>query len=181
MTNKQDPLVVGSHEFGTVRVLTTALDPEDASAITAQNVHRLLGDGVTLDADKVEVVPTRALEGLGLSAYLREGYGVADKDLDGRRAQLDAVSGLVVLIPASAFAGREQTLDPHPSMRFLGVFHEQAAAPTSQMSRPESAKGTVAATSGKAPKPGDRRRKGSWIIALGALIIAATLILLVVA
>lgn len=179
MTDKHDPLVVSAHEHGTVRVLTTALDPLDASAITAQNVQRLLGEDVSLDPEKVEVAPTRALESLGLSAYLREGYGIADKDLDGRRAQLDAVSGLVVLIPASAFGGREQTLDPHPSMRFLGLFREESAAPTLQMSRPDSAKGTVTQTSSLTPASSTGRRKGSWIIALGAVIFAVALAALV--
>ncbi len=180
MSEARDPLSVSPHEYGTVRVFTSALDPEDASAITPQNVHRLLGEDVTLVAEKVEVVPTRALDGLGLTDYLSEGYGVADKDLDGRRAQLDAVSGLVVLLPASAFGGREQNLDPHPSMRFLGVFREEVSEPPLRMPQPESAKGTLASGTGSSRATATRGRRGSWIMALGALIVAAALALLMV-
>lgn len=175
----KDPLSVSEHEFGTVRVFTTALDAEDASNITAQNVHRLLGD-VTLDAKKVQVVPTPALAGLGLTGYLREGYGVADEELAGRAAQLDAVTGLVVLLPASAFGGETQTLNPHPSMRFLGLFHEVQPDPPRAMSRPEAATGTLETPKdGRIPPPVAGRQR-SWFVALGALLIAAAIVLLVV-
>lgn len=174
-----DPLTVSQHEFGTVRVFTTALDAEDASNITAQNVHKLLGE-VTLKSEKVEVVPTRALEGLGLTGYLREGYGVARKDLAGRAAQLDSVTGLLVMIPASAFGGEAQIIDPHPSMRFLGLFHEDKATPPRPMSVPEAATGTLESPAKHRVPAAESKRQRSWFIALGSLLIAAALVLFVV-
>ena len=175
----RDPLHVSEHEFGTVRVFTTALDPEDASNITPQNVHRLLGD-VTLNPAKVEVIPPPALAGLGLTGYLREGYGVADDDLAGRAAQLDAVSGLVVFLPASAFGGTTQIIDPHASMRFLGLFHEVKATPPRPMAPTEAARGTLDAPKGGATGGRSSGANRSWFIALGALLIAAALALLVI-
>ena len=174
-----DPLTVTEHEFGTVRVFTTALDADDASNITAKNVHKLLGD-IDLRPEKVEVVPTRALEGLGLTGYLREGYGVASRDLAGRAAQLDSVAGLVVLIPASAFKGEAQVIDPHPSMRFLGLFHEDKATPPRPMSPSEGAQGTLEQPKEKPVMSTDTGRQRSWLIALGALLIAAALVIFVV-
>lgn len=179
MTASTDPLTVSGHEFGTVRVFTTALEADEASNITAQNVHRLLGD-VTLNAEKVQIVPTKALEGLGLTGYLREGYGISPADLAGRAAQLDAVSGLLVLLPASAFDGAAQTIEPHPSMRFLGLFREEKAEPPRQMSRPESASGTLETPRSRAPQQSGRGPANSWLIALGALLIAAAIVIIVV-
>ena len=173
----KDPLHVDANEFGTLRLLTAALDPDDASKITAHNVHRLLGKGVDLRPEKVEVIPSRAISGLGLTAYLRDGYGIRAEDIQGRAAQLDAVSGLLVFLPASAFGGKDQVLDPHPSMRFLGLFREEKAAAPEPMKTPDSARGTV-----PPPKPERSRGKAegrmrSWMIALGALLIAALLVL----
>ena len=174
----KDPFAVSEHEFGNVRVFTTALDAEEASKITAQNVNRLLGD-IALVEDKVEVVPTHVLQGLGLTGYLKEGYGVSPDELAGRGAQLDAVSGLVVFLPASAFGGIAQVIDPHPSMRFLGLFSELKAEPPRMMSRSEAAEGTLEAPMKTAKKPLDAQRQRSWFIALGALLIMATIILLI--
>lgn len=179
MTDPADPFQVASSETGTVRVFTTELDPEGAAAITAGNVHKLLGSGIDLDPAKVEVFPAKVIQALGLSAYLLEGYGIAEGDLRGKRSALDALTDLIVLIPSSAFKGKAQTLDPNPALRFIGAFSEPAKAPPAPMPRTEAATGTLTS-----PAPPDtahlRQRKGSWIIALGALIIAATLVLFAV-
>ena len=174
-----DVYQVAASELGTVRVFATDLDPEGASAITASNVHKLLGDNITLDAAKVEVFPAKVIQALGLSAYLYEGYGIAEDDLKGKRSALDALTDLIILIPSSAFKGEAQVLDPNPALRFIGAFSEPAKAPPMAMAKPESAKGqlTPPATADTAHL---RQRKGSWIIALGALIIAAALVLFAV-
>ncbi|MXQ09306.1 hypothetical protein GQ651_15785 [Alphaproteobacteria bacterium GH1-50] len=172
-----DPLEVSPHEFGTLRLFTTALDPDDASNITAQNVNRLLGANVDLISEKIEVIPTRSVAGLGLTGYLRDGYGIPEDQLQGRAAQLDAVSGLLVFLPASAFGGKAASLDPHPSMRFLGLFHEEKAAAPGPMAPTDSAKGTVEPARPKKSTTAASGGKRSWLIALGALLIAAVLVL----
>ena len=171
-----DPNFVTATEFGLVRLLSTELDPPDAAAITAQNVHRLLGDDITLDPAKVEVINSLVLEGLGLRNYLIQGYGVAEADLEGKAAALDALNGLIILIPSSAFMGVEQALDPNPAIRFIGVFHEEAAQPPDAMPPTASATGALAPPSSKLQMSQPARGR-SWIGALGALLIAAALVL----
>ena len=170
-----DPNHVAATEFGKVRLFSTELDPEDASNITAKNVQRLLGKNVDLDTSKVEVIPSRAIEAIGLKQYLISGYGIASSDLDGKAAALDALKGLIILIPTSAFKGQEQTLDPNPALRFIGVFNEDAAAAPHSMAPRKGADGDLTPGPSHArPIPSSGR---SWIGALGALIIAATLVL----
>jgi cell division septation protein DedD len=180
MTKPDDQYHVSATEIGTVRVFTTELDPEGAAAITASNVHKLLGAGVELDAAKVEAFPAKVIQSMGLSAYLQDGYGIAEADLNGKRAALDALTDLIILIPSSAFQAQAQTLDPNPALRFIGMFHEPAKAPPIQMAKTEAAEGTIAPPVSPANADDLRQKKGSWIIALGALIIAATLVLFAV-
>ncbi len=171
-----DPSHILATEYGLVRLFSTELDPPDAAAINAQNVHRLLGDDIRLDPAKVEVINSLVLEGLGLRNYLIRGYGVVEADLDGKAAALDALYGLIILIPSSAFMGVEQTLDPNPALRFIGVFHEEASSPPEQMPPTASAAGTLPSPKSdmRIPSPAHGR---SWIGALGALLIAAALVL----
>ena len=176
MNREDDPLQVSEHEFGRVRVLTAAFDPAEASAITASNVHKLLGD-VDLDAEKIEVIPSQALEGLGLTAYLAEGYGIAPEDLRDRAAQLDAVSGLLVFLPSSAFRRKAQTLDPNPALSLLGVFDEIAAEAPDQMPPPDAAKGMVAPLESQPSVP-QAAKSASWIFAIGAILVAGGLAVL---
>ena len=129
-----DPNRVAATEFGKVRLFSTELDPEDASNITAKNVQKLLGNGVDLDTSKVEVITSKAIEAIGLRQYLMTGYGIAEADLAGKGAALDALKGLIILIPSSAFKGKEQVLDPNPALRFIGTFTEEAAAPPGLLS-----------------------------------------------
>lgn len=173
-----DPYEVSADEHGIVRVFTTDMEPEGASAVTPQNVEKLLGDGVSLDPEKVQVVPSKILEGMGLTGYLREGYGVAEADMEGKRAALDALSGLVILIPTSAFKGETQTLSPHDGLRFIGAFKEQRGAPSRHMQEAATAKGSAAFPEVEPVARPEPARIGSWMIAAGALLIAAMLVLL---
>ena len=177
MSDTDDPFHVASSELGKVRVFTTELEPEGAAAITAANVQRLLGKDVSLDPAKVEVFPAKVIQAIGLSAYLAEGYGIDEADLTGKRAALDALTDLIVLVPSSAFQGRAQTLEPNAALRFIGVFSEPAKAPPMPMTGNASAEGHLSPPEVPYDLNNMRRRDGSWIVALGALIIAATLVL----
>ena len=174
-----DPYTIKTTERGAVRVFTTELDPEADAAITPQNIHKLLGDNVTLISAKVEVFPAKVIEDLGLTTYLSEGYGIPAEDMVGKAAALDALKGLVILIPSSAFGGIEQVLEPSPALRFIGTFHEPKNAPPKKMSDRETSKGLISPQS-RAEANSETQVKYSWIIAFGALIIAAALVLFVV-
>jgi len=170
-----DPNRVAATEFGKVRLFSTELDPEEASNITAQNVHRLLGANLDLDATKVEVIASKAIDAIGLRQYLITGYGIAGEDLKGKAAALDALKGLIVLIPTSAFKGLDQVLNPNPALRFIGVFTEEAAAAPARTTSHQSAEGSITPGPSHArPIPSAGR---SWIGAFGALIIAAAIVL----
>lgn len=170
-----DPMEVTQSEHGLVRLFVTDLEPEGDAAITRNNVAKLLGDKVTLNPAKAEVTTSRAIEALGLSTYLSQGYGIADADLRGKSAALDSLKGLIVLIPSSAFENRPQTLDPNPALRFIGIFREEAAAAPGPMA-PVDTRGAELRPS-RVAAPESRRSGPSWAIALGALLIAAALIL----
>ncbi len=173
-----DPLAVSSQEFGTVRVF--ALTDNDSMPVPdVREIGKMLGD-VTLVADKVEVVKSRAIEGLGLTGYLRDGYGVAEAELAGRRGQLDATNGILVFLPTSAFGGVAQTLSPAPELRFIGLFHEERATPPRQMTRPEAAKGTLSSPESTRAVSGRERRKPTWLFVLGGLLLAVAIILIAV-
>lgn len=179
MTDAADPFQVLASEQGVVRVFATELEPEGAAAITASNVHKLLGKDILLDPAKVEVFPAKVIQALGLTAYLLEGYGIAEEDLRGKRSALDALTDLIVLVPSSAFMNKAQTLEPNPALRFIGAFSEPAKAPPATMAKTSAGEGNLTPPN-TINTMQLRHRKGSWIIALGALIIAAALVLFAV-
>ena len=98
--------------------------------VEENNITKLIGADVI--PRKVEIVPSGVFNEMGLTQYLVDGYGVAERELEGRRAALDAVSGLVILLPSSAFGGAEVTLTPDPSLRLVGMFSEEAARDAAQ-------------------------------------------------
>lgn len=174
-----DPLEVTPGERGVVRIFTTDLEPEGDAAITPKNVGRLLGDGVVLNHEKVEVFPSRMVEGMGLASYLQEGHGVAEEELGGKAAVLNALSGLVIVIPSSAFPAEGASLEPNAALRFIGAFREEKPSAPVRMASHPSAEGGVPPVG---PSPSERRSRQvqkSWIIALGALILAAALVLFI--
>ena len=173
-----DPFTVKASERGVVRVFTTDVDAEGSAAITPENVHKLLGDELNLDASRVEVFPSTVLEAMGLSAYLQEGYGVPKEDLSGQAAALDAMKGLVILVASSAFQGKDATLDPKPGLRFVGAFAEPSAAPPTTMAVPEASEGTLSPQGQSAPL--HTKSGNTWPLALLALLVAAGLVLFLV-
>jgi len=173
-----DPYHVLSSERGVVRVFTTELDAEGNSAVTPSNVQRLLGADLDLDNSRIEVFPSTALEAMGLSVYLQEGYGVPEEDLRGVSAALDSLSGLVIIVASSAFKGRTATLEPNPGLRFVGMFSEPPSAPPEPMVAPETAKGALGDTG--SPAPMNARKGNAWPLAILALLVLAGLVLFLV-
>jgi hypothetical protein len=173
-----DPFEIPSSERGVVRVFTTDLDAEGNAAITPENVQRLLGANLDLDPSRIEVFPSSVIEPIGLSTYLQEGYGIPPKDLGGTSAALDALKGLVVLVASGAFKGQAVTLDPRSGVRFVGAYSEPRMAPPEPMAAPQSAEGHLT-PDGLAPQL-DVRSGSGWPLFLGALVLAAALVLFLV-
>lgn len=170
-----DPFTIQSSERGVVRVFTTDLDSEGSSAITPENVHRLLGDRLDLDSSRIEVFPSTVLEAMGLSNYLIEGYGIPEADLRGQAAALGAFRGLVILVASGAFKGQTVELDPKSGIRFVGLFSEPVPAPPETMTAPQAAEGPL--SSSGTPMRLDKRSGSMWPLALLMLLAAAALVL----
>ena len=174
-----DPYTVLTTERGVVRLFTTDLLPEGDAAITSANVHKILGEGVELDPSKVEVFSPKLIEPVGMSTYLSEGHGIPEDALEGKAAALDAMTGLVVVIPTSAFMGREVVLDPHDGVRFVGAFHEPRPEPPRAMADADAEEVGLSARGTPPNDPLQRHRRG-WMLALAALVAAAALVLFIV-
>lgn len=170
-----DPFQVLSSERGVVRVFTTDLDSEGGSAITPENVHRLLGANLDLERSRVEVFPSTVLEAMGLSNYLIEGYGIPEGDLRGQAAALDSLKGLIVLVASSAFKGQSAQLEPNPGLRFVGMFSEPSPPPPEPMAAPQAAEGTLGGS--QINKPMDTRSGSMWLLAMLLLLAVAALVL----
>lgn len=172
-----EPFVVSASEHGVVRVFSAEVD--GATGITADTVQTFLGEGLTLDPTRVEVFPAQDIAPIGLAAYLHEGYGVPMEQLDSAEADLNALTGLIVLVATSAFEGRAVALNPKPALRFVGLYREPASAPPVSMASPEAAEGVVAAP-GRDAVPVHTRRGSTWPLVLVALLAAAALVLFLV-
>lgn len=173
-----DPFDISKSEKGVVRIFTTDMETEGSAAITPENVHRLLGDGLKLDAANVEVFPSTVIEEMSLSRYLQEGYGVPSDDIKGTAAALDALKGLIIVVSSRAFGGAATVLQPKNGIRFVGLFHEPSMAPPRKMDTPESSEGNLSPTGQSTPP--QQRAGSTWTLALGALLLAAALVLFAV-
>ena len=84
------------------------------------------------DADKgtviTELFPVTDLAGVGLTAYLTEGYAVSDDQLAQDRSRLGALDGYVLLLFSSAFEGRDTTLEIGPDLTLIGTYDEEQPA-----------------------------------------------------
>lgn len=165
-----DPLHVLASERGVLRVFTGDLLEE--GDVTPETAHGLLGDGVVINSAKVEVFPPSAIQPVGMAAYLAEGHGIPEKDLD--QEALDALTGLVIVVPSSAFEGREVTLSLNEGVRLVGAYREPNAAPPRSMAEPGRIEPPLAPN-----VPQRQVSRGIWSV-LGLLAIALALVLLIV-
>ena len=162
-----DPLTVLATEQGVVRVFSGDLLEE--GDVTPETAQGLLGDGVELDPAKVEVFPPSAIAPVGMAAYLAEGHGIPAIDLDGE--EFGALTGLVIVVPSSAFMGCEVKLSPNEGVRLVGTYREPRAAPPRAMAEPGRIEAPLAAS---APEPVSSRFP--WI-ALGLALVLVGLVL----
>lgn len=172
-----DPLDVKAHEHGITRVFVADADPDaPQTPLTAEKAAELLG-GKDIDARKIEVVASGALEGMGLSGYLVDGYGIPAEDVAPDRPELDSLTGQVVLIPSSAFSGA-QRLSPEPALRLVGAYSESPSEAHEVMSPAETPKRDAAQTSAEPHEGEKKRRVPVGVIVAVSLALAVILVLL---
>ena len=119
---------VRAGERGRVRVfaLDYQLSMEIAHIGTYDRLYRALGvDG--LQDEDVQIVDIKALEELGLSGFLTEGYGVSEAEVSQIAETLDALQGKVAVIRSGAFQGAEVTLPSASEARLVAILGEPEA------------------------------------------------------
>lgn len=162
-------------ETGRIRVFAINQPAEQVKAELGQmpvsDLARKLLESPHLDTASAEIFPVADLSGVGLAAYLAEGYAVSQDAIAADRAKLDALDGYVMLLFSDSFAGAAAILTPRADLNLIGTYAEFQAEGGGKPVRAESAK----PYSGVAPTPADppaRSGTGSIIVLL-AIVIAS--------
>lgn len=155
-----------AHVLRVFAVMDTAL-PDEAviSALGAAGLAR----------DEIELFDVADLQDMTLSAYLVEGHGIGESALTGMRAQLDGLSGRVLLLPSRAFRGRALRLSVGAALRLVGRFEEDRAPVRFAPLPTGGTEGVVAAGEGTRPP-----RRAAYLAALAFFVGLAVLAALVI-
>ena len=126
-----DPLYVPKDERGLVRVFAIDVADNDQAVWRDPEAEgwplpEALGIEA-LGAADVQVLKMSEMGGLGLGAFLADGYGIAADQLEKDRDVLTDQSGLVAVVRSAAFSGPVQ-LQPAPPVRFLALYAEPGIA-----------------------------------------------------
>ncbi|WP_299969805.1 hypothetical protein [uncultured Roseobacter sp.] len=129
------PLHIPAGERGQIRVFAINRPPGDMATALASTpkpdlARELLG-APHLDTTSTEIFPVSDLAGVGLAAYLAEGYAVPDDALAADRARLDALEGYVLLFFSDSLAGSDVTLTPGDALTLIGTYAEPRPKPVS--------------------------------------------------
>ncbi|SMP29620.1 hypothetical protein [Shimia sagamensis] len=154
---------VSSSERGLVRLFAVDVPSEEIEAFRAQ-VNGVDGAllswplkealGFTyLDEDFIELFPVSDLEEMGLTGYMVEGLGIAQKDVAEDSARLAAQKGWVLIVLSAAFDGVAQSLSPKAPLRWIGTYKEDGAPVHFEPLPDASAKGPASTQSTVLPAP----------------------------
>ncbi|WP_422071821.1 aspartate carbamoyltransferase catalytic subunit [Tranquillimonas rosea] len=174
-----DTIEIPERDWGKVHVFTLDLRADEVPAFTTPDdsgwpLKRALG-ATHLDPERVEVLATRELTGMGLSGYLVEGQGVQEAQVVPDRARLDALTGHVVVLPSVALGTGAQTLRPTAPLAHFATYSETPARPANERLESESARGTL--TGGRTdPAPAGKGSRARLIAVIAALAVAALLL-----
>ena len=155
-------------ERGVVRVFAADLTRD---AIDGFDPAAALGAEHLL-SDQVELFDVADLTGLGLTSYLEEGHGIPPEGLADMAAQLDALKGVVLILPSRALGGKKQVLTPGAPLRLVGTFFEDIQ-PVSFEKLPDGAAQGNVNTPAK-PPPSNAAMSGR--VAMAALAFLAVLV-----
>ena len=172
-------ITIPKGERAVIRVFAINRPPAEMRSALAQTpkpdlARELLG-APHLNTATAEIFPVSDLAGVGLAAYLADGYAVPQEALKENRARLDALDGYVLLLFSESFGGRETRLEPGPDVTLIVTYGEFSPAPATETLSAESAQ----AYSGVRPPPKptiQRRRPGSSAVVVVAFLVLAVLI-----
>ncbi|WP_187431328.1 hypothetical protein ROLI_031110 [Roseobacter fucihabitans] len=167
---------VQSQERGKIRVfainkpaseIETALKTMPKSDLARD----LLGDP-HLNTASTEIFPIADLTGMGLGAYLSEGYAVPSDQIAPDRSKLDALEGYALLLFSDSFAGAETTLTPGEALTLIATYSEYQPPTGTTTMASESAR-PYSGQASKRPDPARKKPTGSMIIVLAIVVLAA--------
>jgi hypothetical protein len=175
MSGKVD---ISATERGVYRLFAIDLDAE---GINAFNNETYSGDGDWplkaalgadfLDPDFIEVFPVSNLEGYGLVKYLVEGNDIPTDQVEPLRAQLENLTGHVLIVNSSAFGGAAQTLSPKSPLRHIATFSE---APIDMTPLPldSDAAAPYSGAPSNTPPIAPKGRAGGSLVVVGLAVLA---------
>lgn len=166
--------IIPANEQPHIRVFAINRAPRDmASALETRprpDLARDLLNAAHINTKTTEIFPVSDLAGVGLTAYLAEGYAVEEDALAEDRAKLDALDGYVLLLFSDSFGGTEATLTPGPDVTLIGTYPEARANMAAHPIRTASAAPYTGPAN--AATPVTRRRSGSAVIVAALLVLA---------
>ena len=127
-------------ETGVIRLFGINLPEAEITRFTDDGsaLNDALGT-TTLLPSGFQIFPVSDLAGVGLSQYLIDGHAIPTNQIDPMRPQLDAVTGHVLLVFSSAFAGKALTLTHRAPLHHVATFFEETLPVTFEALPDESA------------------------------------------
>lgn len=181
MTGPDRRVVAG--ESGHVRLYSIDTEHPDGAALRAAlvaedgNAAPLVAGALgvaSVDPQWITLVPVADVRAIGLATYLRAGHDIPDDQLAAQSAVLGRATGHILLVMSPAFGGRAEILTLAPCLTPLAAFTRRRDAPPAPPPLPDP----KPAPSAPDPAP---VRGGLPPLAIGALVVVAALIVLVLA
>ena len=164
---------IKSSERGVIRVFHIDLPREAVERFTTQAgtgewpLQYALG-AKSLRPAFVEVIDLRDLGEMTLSQYLSNAHDLSSKELDAMRDRLNALTGVVLVLPSQAFNQTEQDLTISTPLRWIGTFNEPKPTATGAPVHSDAAKGV--GSGAKAPRSNKSGSALWFVVGLFGLI-----------
>jgi hypothetical protein len=159
-------------EHGVIRVFAVSRPmSEIARALERQPKAALASEMLSypVSAEDIEVFAISDLEGVGLPAYLTDGYDIDKDAVRADRRRLDALDGYILLLFSRVSNDGDITLNVGAELTLIGTYAEPKAAHVAPPITSTSAAPYSGVT--KPPEAPTRSRVGSALTALAVLAI----------
>ncbi|KAF0675975.1 hypothetical protein [Profundibacterium mesophilum] len=175
---------VAQGEHGVIRVFSLDMPIAQARSLVdgrgngAPGLPALLGIS-GIDKSRLELIDPADLSGVGLSNYLIDGLGADAEEVAADSARLSGLTGTVLVVPSSAFSGRERELAPREPLLPVASYRESGTVPPAAQAPVAGARGTAEGVpQGEAVPP--RRRGGRtwmWVAVTAILLLGLWLLI----
>lgn len=157
-------------EHGAIRVFAISRAMSDMARMLKQQpkadlASEMLSHAVT--AEDIEIFAVSDLAGVGLSAYLTDGYNINKEAIRVDHGRLEALDGYVLLLFSRVSKEGDVTLNVGADLTLIGTYTEPQAAHAAKPITSSSAEPYSGVTT--TPKAPTRSRVGSALTALVAL------------